>query len=198
MQTILENLSIDKAPGPDEIPPIVLKTCSRELAPILSKLFRICLQTSSFPATWKEANIHPIPKKGTTSDPSNYRPIAITSTIGKIFETVLNNHFIKHLEKNHLLNDKQYGFRQGRSTVDLLCHLTDKLFQSTDKHGETHTICLDISKAFDRVWHRSLLSKLPHYGLQSFVPLIDSYLSNRKLRVMVDGLYSDFHSINAG
>lgn len=198
VQAILGELSIDKAPGPDEIPPIVLKTCSLEIAPILSKLYRLCLRTSSFPNAWKEANIQPIPKKGATSEPSNYRPIAITSTLSKVFEIILNKHIVKHLETNSLINDKQYGFRHERSTVDILTLLTHNFFQSTDLHGEVHTIALDISKAFDRVWHRSLLSKLPHYGLASFVPLISSYLKNRKIRVMVDGLYSDFHPINAG
>ena len=198
VQTILADLSEDKAPGPDEIPPIVLKKCSKEIAPVLSKLFRLCVHTSTFPNSWKEANIQPVPKKGAGSDPSDYRPIAITSTLGKVFEIILNHHIVKHLEKNNLLNDKQYGFRQERSTVDLLCLLTHTLLKTTDNHGETHTIALDISKAFDKVWHKSLLSKLPHYGLQSFVPLITSYLSNRKIRVMLDGLYSDFRLINAG
>lgn len=198
VKKILDNLKVDKAPGPDEIPPIVLKKCSPELAPILSKLFRLSFFSSTFPNSWKDANIHPIPKKGDHTNPLNYRPISLTSTLGKTFETLLNSQILEHLEKHHLIHDRQYGFRQGRSTADLLSHLTHTFYQNTEQHGETHTVALDISKAFDRVWHRSLISKLPSYGLTPLVPFLSSFLSGRRVRVALDGLFSDFHSINSG
>ena len=72
-------------------------------------------------------NMHlfrPVPKKGDCSNPSNYCPITLTSAAAKVFETLLNSHFIKHLESNNLLLDHQYGFRKARSTGDLLSYLT--------------------------------------------------------------------------
>ena len=72
--------------------------------------------------------------------------------------------FVKYLETNSLLSDHQYGFRKARSTGDLLSYLTDLWCSSLWDYGETFIIALDISKAFDRVWHKALLAKLPAYG----------------------------------
>ncbi|CAG4989213.1 unnamed protein product [Colias eurytheme] len=114
----MRNLDINKASGPDGIPAIVLKTCAPELSPILTRLFRLSLKIGMVPKAWKLANIQPVPKKGSRADPSNYRPISITSIICKIMERILNYRLLTHLESNDLLNDRQYGFRQKRSTDD--------------------------------------------------------------------------------
>ena len=87
-----------------------------ELAPVLCRLFRLILISCTYPSSWKHALVQPVPKKGDRSNPSNYRPIALTSAVAKVFETLLNSHFIKHLESNNLLSDHQYGFRKARST----------------------------------------------------------------------------------
>ena len=103
----------------------------------------------------------PVPKKGDRSNPSKYRPIA------QVFEYILNSHFLYHLEKNLLLSDHQYGFRKARSTGDLLSYLTHLWSSSLRDFGESFVVALDISKAFDRVWHKALLAKLPAYGFTS-------------------------------
>ena len=198
VKSILDNLDTNKSAGPDEIPPLVIKRCSPELAPIIAKLFRSIIQTSSFPDTWKQANIHPVPKKGNKSDPNNYRPIAITSILSKTFETLLNKHITNHLDTYNILNDKQYGFRKFRSTADLLIFLTNSIHLSLEGYGETHFTALDISKAFDRVWHAGLLSKIPHYGLSPISKVIESFLSDRQIRVVLDRTHSSWHNINSG
>ena len=196
---ILRALDINKACGSDEIPPIVLKNCAPELAPILAKLFKLSLDLSEFPEPWKIANVHPIPKKGNHNDPSNYRPISLTSTISKVFETIVNFKLIKHLESNHLISDKQYGFRSGRSSGDLLSYVLHGWNEALDRHGETHAVALDISKAFDRVSHSLLISKLSAFGLsQNLVSWFSSFLSNRRIRVVLDGIQSQQYVINAG
>ena len=90
-------LDTKKAYGSDGIPPIVLKECAFLLAGPLVRLVRLCLVTSTFPPCWKHSLVFPVPKKGDRSCPSNYRPIPLTCVISKIFETILNNHFIAHL-----------------------------------------------------------------------------------------------------
>ena len=102
----------------------------------------------TYPSSWKHALVQPVPKKGGRSTPSNYRPIALISAVAKVFETLLNSHFIKHLESNNLLSDHQYGFRKARSTGDL-SYPTHTWPSSLKNFGESFVVALDISKAFD-------------------------------------------------
>merc|ERR1712035_293843 len=195
----LSGLDPRKAVGPDGVPPIVLKNCASVLAPCLAKLFSLCLSTSTFPSCWKYAHIQPVPKKGDRSNPSNYRPIALTSCLSKVFESILNRKILKHLSTHNLLSDHQYGIRKGRSTGDLLAFLTDSWSSSLRDFGETFSVALDISKAFDRVWHKSLISKLPSYGIYpSLCSFISSFLSDRSIAVVVDGHCSSPKPINSG
>ena len=185
--------------GPDGVPPIVLRKCASVLAPCLVKLFQLCLSTSTFPSCWKFVYIQPVPKQGDRSNPSNYRPIALISCLSKVFESILNRKILKHLSLHNLLSDRQYGFRQGRSTGDLLCFLTESWSSSFRDFGETFAVGLDISKAFDRVWHKALISKLPSYGFYpSLCNFISSFLSDRSIAAVVDGHCSSLKSINSG
>ncbi len=160
----LSGLNSQKACGPNGVPPIVLKTCASVLTPCLVKLFRLCLPESTFPSCWKYAFIQPVPKKGDRSNPSNYHPIALLSSLAKAFELILPGKIQKHHFTSNLLSDCQYGFRKGRFTDDLFAFLTYSLSSSLGRLGETFSVALDISKAFQRVWHKSLLSKLPSFG----------------------------------
>ena len=116
---VLRSLKTDKASGPDDIPPRFLKEFAEELAPVLCHLFHLILISCTNPSSWKHALVQPVPKKGDRSNPSNYHPTALTSAVARVFETLLNSHFIKHLESNNLLSD-----HQARSTGDLLSYLT--------------------------------------------------------------------------
>ncbi len=147
--------------------------------PCLLKFFRLCPSTSAFPSCWKYAHIQPVPKKSDCSNPLNYCPIALLSCISKAFESILNRKIRKHLSTSDLLSDRQYGFRKGRSTGDLLSLLTDSWSSSLSRFGETFSVALDKSKAFDRVWHKSLLSKLPSFG---FYPSLCSFISRFPVR----------------
>ncbi|KAL0829914.1 hypothetical protein ABMA28_003388 [Loxostege sticticalis] len=195
----LQNLDVNKASGPDGIPARVLKHCAPELSPILTRLYRLSIRAVSVPKSWKLANVQPVPKKGSRADPCNYRPIAITSILCKVMERVLNSKLLSYLEAHDLLSDHQYGFRRRRSTGDLLAYVTHCWGEAIENHGEALAVSLDISKAFDRVWHASLLSKLPAYGIPSdFCNWILDFLSERSIRVVVDGCSSDLMAINAG
>ncbi|XP_045492437.1 uncharacterized protein LOC123691896 [Colias croceus] len=151
------------------------------------------------PASWKTAAVHPIPKKGDQSDPSNYRPIAITSLLSKAMESIINRQLLGYLEENQLISDHQYGFRHGRSACDLLVFLTHRWAAAIESKGEALAVSLDVAKAFDRVWHRALLSKLTSYGLpEKLRTWIASFLAARNIRVLVDGSCSELMPVNAG
>ena len=103
------------------------------------------------------------------------------------------------LEKCGLFSDFQYGFRFSRSTADLLTVVSDRLARAFNRSGATRAVALDISKAFDRVWHDGLLHKLKSYGISGQIfGLISSFLSNRRLRVVLDGKSSQEYRVNAG
>ncbi len=138
-------------------------------------------------------------KKGDRSNPSNYLLIALLSCLYKAFESILNRRLLRHLSTSDLLSDRQYGFRKGRSTGDLLAFLTDSWSSSLSRFSETFAVAVDISKAFDKVWHKALLSKLPSYGFYpSLCSIFSSLLSDRYISVVVDGYCSSPKAINSG
>jgi len=199
VRKILLSLDTRKSSGLDGIPAIVLKKCAPELAPVLTRLFQLSYNRGVFPDGWKKARLQPVPKKGSRSLPSNYRPIALLSALSKVMERIINIQILKHLEKHKLIHDRQYGFRQKRSTADLLSLVTNNWEKSLEFFGESQVVALDISKAFDQVWHAALLNKIPSYGLPpKLCGWINSFLSNRFISVVIDGHASNFHPINAG
>ena len=139
------------------------------------------------------------PQKGDKSDLSNYRPIAITSLISKTMSTIITKQLLAYLETNSLLSDHQYGFRQARSTGDLLAYAIHAWSSALESYGESRVISLDISKAFDCIWHKGLLAKLLMFGLHhTLIKWISSFLSDRSIAIRVNGYLSNPHSINSG
>ena len=136
---------------------------------------------------------------GDRSDPRNYHPISLLLVISKIFEAIINLSLVKHIESLGLFSDAQYGFRSGRSTADLLTVITERVNCALDNSGQARAVALDISKAFDKVWHAGLIRKLEGYGVCGRVlRIISSFLSDRKLKVVLDGQSSSLFSINVG
>ena len=100
----------------------------------------------------------------------------------EVFEKLVNNRIVDHLEKSGLFSDFQYEFRSSQSTADLLTVISDGIARVFNRSGATRAVALDISKAFDRVWHAGLLHKLKSYGISGHIfGLISSFLINRWL-----------------
>ena len=136
---------------------------------------------------------------GERSAAKNYRPVSLLSVVSKVFEKLVNNGIVDHLEKCGLFSDSQYGFRSSRSAADLLTVVSDRIARAFNRSGATRAVTLDISKAFDRVWHAGLLHKLKSYGISGQIfGLISSFLSNRRLRVVLHGKASQEYPVNAG
>ena len=200
VKKVITNLDSPKASGPDCIPVVVLKNCDPELSYILAKLFNKCLEESCFPDCRKVSLVVPVFKNvGKRSTAKNSHPVRLLSVVSKVFEKLVNNKIVNHLEKCGLLSDFQYGFRSSQSTADLLTVVSDRAF---NRSGATRAVALDISKAFDKafgVWHAGLLHKLKSYGiLGQIFGLISSFLSNRRLRVVLDGNSSQEYPVNPG
>ena len=200
VKKVTTNLDSSKVSGPDCIPVVVLKNCEPELSYILAKLFNNCLKKSCFPDCWKISLVVPVFKNvGERSAAKSYRPVSLLSVVSKVFEKLVNNQIVDHLEKCGLFSDFQYGFRLSLSTVDLLTVVSDRIARAFNRSGATRAVALDISKSFDRVWHAGLLQKLKSYGNSGPIfGLISSFLSNRRLRVVLDGKSSQEYPVNAG
>ena len=150
---------------------------------------------------WKPANVTPIFKKGDKQLIKNYRPISLLPICGKILEKVIFNNLYSYLHTNNLITKNQSGFRAGDSTTNQLLYLLDEIHQSFDspKSLEVRAVFLDISEAFDKVWHDGLIFKLEQNGISgNLLKLFQNYLSSRKQRVVLNGSYSDYSSVQSG
>ena len=127
------------------------------------------LTSGNFPSLWKFANVTPVHKKDAKCELTNYRPISILPVMSKVLEMIVNEQLRIYLEHNNLLCPTQYGFRKSRSTVDVLSYLSQKWQNTLDAGNEVVAVTLDISKAFDRVWHNGLLVKLKSFGIYFWV-----------------------------
>ena len=109
----------------------------------------------------RKGDVLPIHKKETCQLTKNYRPISLLPICGKLFEKIIFDEIYTHLQENNLLSPKQSGFRLGDSTIKKLLSNTNKILVAFDQYPtrETRAVFLDISKAFDKVWHEGLISK---------------------------------------
>ena len=141
----------------------------------------------------------PVPKKGDISLVTNYRPIYLLNSESKLFERIVYKHLYKHLQRNNLLSSLQSGFIPGDSTVNQLTFLYNTFCQALDSGKGVRAVFCDISKAFERVWHRGLIHKLRAAGVTGEVNAwFKSYLANRKQRIVIPGATSDYVYIQAG
>ena len=144
---VIMNLDLSKASGPDCIPVVVLKNCEPELSYILAELFNKCIKQFCFLDWWKVSPVVPLFKNvEEKSTAKSYRPVSLLSVVSKVFEKLVTNRIVDHLEKCGLFSDFQYGFRSSRSTVDLLTVLCDKVARAFNRFGATRAVALDISK----------------------------------------------------
>ena len=129
----------------------------------------------------------------------NYRPISILPIFSKILERIIYNRLLAYLDKMHILSSNQYGFRKNYSTYMALIELIDSLSHSIDNNEYTIGIFVDLSKAFDTVDHKILISKLNHYGIRG-TPLMwfKDYLSDRKQTVKFNETVSSKMTVTCG
>ena len=143
-------------------------------------IFKNRLQNGSFPNNWKKSNLS-IDKKVDKQLLQNYQPVSLLPICGKIFERIIFNPIFEYLEKNSLLCPNQSGFRPFDSCENQLLSIVHDIYANFDQHPtlEMRANFLDISKAFDKVWHEGLIFKLELIGISgNLLSLLKSFLSN--------------------
>ena len=195
----LTKLKINKASGPDDLSPRLLKETANTIAGILTQLFQKSLDLAIIPDDWRKANVTPVYKKGDKYDPSNYRPISLTCITSKILEHIVTSQMMGYLERNNKLDSKQHGFRSKRSCETQLLELTTEVSRHLDQREEVDALILDFSKAFDKVTHSKMITKLADIGVNRQVTnWIEDFLRNRTQVVVVDGFHSSPCGVTSG
>ena len=184
----------------ENIPNRIYKLCAHIIAPPLANLFNQSINEGIYPDVLKIAKLTPIYKaSGDRALPSNYRPISILPTVGKIFEKVIYKQLINYLNVNNILSPTQFGFREGHSTCDAVTSFLEKIYKNLNEKKTTIAVFIDLSKAFDTVPHDILSSKLSHYGIRdSALKWFKSYLSDRGHYIKIENCSSEINKVAFG
>ena len=192
---VLNMLKISKACGPDLISPRLLKEGSVHITLPLKLIFNDCLNEGYFPDVWKMANVNSSHKKESRELIPNYRPISLLSCVGKCLARLVCKPLLSYL----IENIRQSGFVPNDSTINQLLDIYNMFCSAIDDGKEVRVVFCDISKAFDKVWHKGLLFKLKKMGIKGKVyNLLENYLKNRKQRVVINGATSTWSDVLAG
>ena len=141
----------------------------------------------------------PIHKKGNKKQPGNYRPVSLTSVVGKLMESIVRDNIVEHMMENALFVDAQHGFVPGRSCMTQLLVVLEIWTEMLDDGDPVDAIYLDFRKAFDSVPHQRLLGKLKAYGINGKITKwIRNFLVGRKQRVKVNGVLSAWAAVISG
>ena len=195
----LNKLKLDKSPGPDMLHPRVLHELREVLAKPLTVLFNQSLQQGILPDDWKMSTVTAVFKKGRKDNIENYRPISLTCISCKIMESIIRNRLLEFFNINNLFSAKQFGFVKGRSTVLQQLNVLDDWSKLLESKGQIDIIYTDLEKAFDKVPHQRLLSKLHSYGINmQLITWVKSYLNLRMQRVKINNILSDCKPVLSG
>ena len=199
IKTLIDILNPNKASGPDGISNKMLKPVAKEVSVPLSILFNRSFREGKFAENWKHSNVIPLQKKGDNSEPSNFRPVSLLSGLGKLQERIAFKNIHNYLNENNLIYKYQSGFLPGHSTTFQLIDIYHHICQAIDNNQYACMVFCDVSKAFDRVWHKGLIFKLKQLGIDGdLLEWISNYLNNRQQRVVIKSCKSDFKRTNAG
>ena len=196
---IITKMNPKKGGGYDGISVTMLQLCASEVALPLRIIFQKCINTGMFPDAWKYANVQPVHKKKDRQVKSNYRPISLLPICGKMLEKIVFDQVYSYLNSHNLLSKNQSGFRPGDSTIHQLISITSSIYESFENYDETRAVFLDISKAFDKVWHEGIVHKLKCNGISgNLLNFFENYLKNRFQRVVLNGTESNWKKLHSG
>ena len=196
----IKNLKPKKSSGLDFIPPTIIKLAVDVIAAPLTWIINASLLSGEFLSCWKTAKVSPVYKnKGTKLSKIFYRPVSNLSAVSKVIELIVNKRVLKFFETNCLFPHSQHGFRQKRSTFSAVSIMHESWLKAKEEKYHQAVAFLDLSAAFDTLSKDIVCQKLECYGFdKTSVKWFDSYLSDRKQRVMIGSSISDSITMNVG
>ena len=183
---IIQN-SKQKAPGPSGITAHHIKNLPNKTIADLLHIFNASLSIGYFPKSFKQSHTILLPK-GTLSQTqvTNYRPITLTETHGKLFDKIINQSLYAHLRIKNKIHPKQHGFTNNRGTYTALATLHEKIANIKYTKQIANIVMRDVSKAFDKVWHTGLKYKLINLQLHPcLLKIINSYITDRHTSIRI-------------
>lgn len=199
IKRIIVNMDKNKSPGSDLVRMLDLKLLVEKVSPVIARLVNLSVSRHVFPDTLKKAIVRPIHKKGNKKCFSNYRPMAILSSVDKIIEKSIVTKIGKFLQHNNILNECQHGFQKGKSTNTLLSKFTNEINTHLDNKKIVLAIFYDFKKAFDTLDTDTLLNGMDECGIgQPLNAWFRDYLTSRSYRVGVGDAVSEEVPVGCG
>lgn len=199
ISNVIRKMKLSSASRTDNINSKILKNTQLIISTAFQLLFSQSLSQGQVPSDWKLGKITPLFKNGKKVSPYNYRPISLTSVPSKIMEHILFTNIINHLEQHNFIHPSQHGFRKGLSCETQLAAFIHDLHTNLDRNIQTDAIFLDFEKAFDKVPHHRLMTKLSLLNLDPFVlSWINNFLTDRKQFVVINTARSQISPVLSG
>lgn len=200
IKNLIKSLPNNKSPGPDGIDYKIIKNLTQKAIVQIMYIINAILITGYFPDQWKKAIIIPIPKPNKDiTNPINYRPISLLSTLSKLTEKIILSRIQAFENHNEIIIDEQFGFRAGHSTTMQAARIAFSIKEQFSKHKTTSMCLLDIEKAFDTVWQDGLIHKLINHKFpEHLIQLVINYLKNREFVVKINNSLSEPKRSRAG
>ena len=200
LERAIKKIKAGKAPGPDGIHGAMLKNLSATGRRFLLSVFNDSWLAAKVPKVWKEGMIKPVYKPGKPKEKlSSYRPITLTSVVGKMLERIIYDRLMYWLTSNNALSSIQAGFRRGRNTCEQISLLVNALHGARKGGKSSILLSFDFTEAFDRINHVKLIAKMVAMGIPSpFIGWVANFLTRRKAKVSVNGNLSAYRTVTKG
>lgn len=177
LENVVSSMKPRKAPGQDGIPNEALKHIVAAAGTELIKVFNECREKGKFPAAWKKAELVWLPKKD-----GGVRPISLLPAVGKLLDKIIARRIVQHMESTGGLDDRQYGFREGRATVDAAERLIGDIREIRSGGNHALVVTLDLRNAFNSAWTPRVVDGLLKKGVNGeIVRMVKDFLSERKI-----------------
>ena len=177
--------------------PNILKNSLLALNEQFTHLINMSIQNQKIPTVWKTAKVIPIPKTGDLTDVTNFRPISLLPTPGKVLERIVHNQIV--VETEELITNHQYGFRKGRSTTQAITQIINHIYTNFNTRTPTVALFIDFRKAFDCLQYPTLIAKLRKLNLaEGTLKWVTDYLKNRSQSTLANGRLSASGDIKQG
>ena len=177
----------------------ILQNLPSNIIVALTQLYNTCVRLNYIPETWKVSEVIMVPKPGKPpNDVTSYRPISLLPILSKILEKLFLMRLMPLITRNELIPNHQFGFRAKHSTIDQIHRITDIVSNAFEEKKVCSAVFLDVSQAFDKVWHEGLDYKLRCHLPKAFCDFLFCYMQERTFRVRQQDSYSCLKPIRAG